>query len=164
MARSRVVSFERDRKAAAALAEHHVGMLATLDGHVEALVAAVALAHAGDVDTVRLELTAWCRAELLPHAAAEERLLYPVGYADPRGTLLVEGMLAEHQMIQRLVTEVDDTVDAVYAAATAHALRHVFEAHMVKENDLLLPMLARSPHVSLADIAAEPRSLAGATG
>ena len=99
-----------------------------------------------------------------PHQAAEERVLYPVGYADPRANLLVEGMLAEHQMIQRLVTEVADAVDAVYAAATAHALRHVFEAQIVKDNDLLLPMLARSPHVSLADIAAEPRSLAGVTG
>ena len=58
-------------------------------------------------------MLAFCTRDLVPHAGAEEKALYP---------------------------------------AAAYALRVVFDSHLAKENDLVLPVVAADPLTSLAGI------------
>jgi uncharacterized protein (DUF2249 family) len=96
---------------------------------------------------------AWCGRELVPHALAEEEALYPAAHGTSEGRLLVEAMLGEHRLIAELVgTLTGSEHDAVRAASTAIALRTVFESHLAKENDLIIPLLLRTPGVSVAGL------------
>ncbi len=144
-------STEADAAAARAIEEHH----GELSGALAALVARlVTAAEGGDPAAVRAgqeNLLRWAREELLPHAAAEEQAIYPAGAALDRGRLLVDGMVAEHGTIGGLVHELAAT-DGVRAAAAARALSAVFDSHLHKENELLLPLLTAAPDVSLAGL------------
>ena len=66
--------------------------------------------------------------------------------------LLVEAMAAEHRLLERLVSDLGAAVDPLRAAAAGWALRVLFDTHLVKEDDLLLPALAADPAVSLAGL------------
>jgi uncharacterized protein (DUF2249 family) len=65
--------------------------------------------------------------------------------------MLVEAMLAEHRVIGGLVDQLPHA-DAVQAVGVAMALEAVFGSHLEKENERLLPTLAESPEVSLAEL------------
>ena len=52
------------------------------------------------------------------------------------------------------------TLDDVRAAAAATALRVVFDDHLRKENELVLPLLVSSPDVSVAALLAGMHELA----
>ena len=93
---------------------------------------------------------------------AEESTLYPAAASHERARLLVESMLAEHRVLESLVAEVRATESPVRAAAAANALRVLFDVHLAKENDLLLPLIAADPSVSLATILTGMRELLGA--
>ena len=86
------------------------------------------------------------------HAAAEERALYAVAARSQQLRLLVEAMAAEHRLLERLVSDLGAAVDPLRAAAAGWALRVLFDTHLVKEDDLLLPALAADPAVSLAGL------------
>jgi uncharacterized protein (DUF2249 family)/iron-sulfur cluster repair protein YtfE (RIC family) len=145
-------STEADAAAARAIEEHH----AELSGALAALVATlVTAADDGEPAALRAgqeNLLRWAREELLPHAAAEEQTLYPAGAAFDRGRLLIDGMVAEHATIGGLVHELAAATDGVRAAAAARALSAVFDSHLHKENELLLPLLTAAPGVSLAGL------------
>jgi uncharacterized protein (DUF2249 family) len=61
-------------------------------------------------------------------------------------------MLGEHQVITGLARELAEITDGVRGAAAARALQVVFESRLAKENDLVLPLLASSPDVSVAEL------------
>jgi len=67
----------------------------------------------------------------------------------PECTLLVEGMLAEHQVIVGLVEELRGSA-GVDAAVASGSIRNIFALHLDKENSLLLPFIVASPALSLA--------------
>lgn len=137
-------------KLAAALREHHAGLLAA--------------AQYGDVPKVwrlRDDLLEWLRGELLPHATAEEATLYPAAADDQRGTLLVDGMLDEHRLITSLVVELDSATSPIEAVATSRALVAIFTTHLAKENDLIVPLLVGSELVSLARLLEGMHDLVG---
>ncbi|HSF26148.1 MAG TPA: DUF2249 domain-containing protein [Actinomycetes bacterium] len=93
------------------------------------------------VTGARDDLLGFITAEVLPHAAAEEATLYGAGEHLPASGLLVKGMIAEHRVIMKLtdaLAAASTPAETVAAAAAVHA---VFEAHLAKENDLLLPAL-----------------------
>jgi hemerythrin-like domain-containing protein len=154
-----IASHEADARAADAMEQHHAELSGTLVTLVEGLVAA---ASRGDVDLAegaRQRLATWCQRELVPHALAEEQTLYPAAWATLDGRLLVEAMVAEHQVITSLVRSLSDDPAAdgsagaaVRAAANGVALRAVFESHLGKENDLIIPLLLRTPGASMADL------------
>jgi uncharacterized protein (DUF2249 family) len=122
-------------------------------GRLDLLTGAlVDAAGSGDVDLARAELLAWLRAELVPHATAEERTLYPAAAELPGTRLLVEAMLAEHVLIHRLVADLDAAHSPVAAAAVAKALETVFDSHLAKENDQLIPALVSSSRYSVAEM------------
>ncbi|MFD6164034.1 DUF2249 domain-containing protein [Oerskovia sp. NPDC060287] len=139
-----------DSRAVEAVVAHHTEMNGTLGLLVEALVQAVesgvpaAVAHRRLVD--------WTRTDLLPHAQAEEAAMYPHAHRDEHARLLVDAMIAEHGVIGELVDALDNAATPVRAAAHARALQVLFETHMTKENEQILPLLALSPDVSLAGV------------
>lgn len=153
---------DADRRAAGAVLAHHAQLASELDHQVTALRDAAQDRADGWLPR-RQALLDWLQQELLPHAAAEEAALYPAAARQPGGRLLVDGMLAEHKAITRLVGELGGAGTAVAAAAAARGLAAVFEVHLAKENDLILPLLLDSViQVSLADLLAGMHELLGA--
>jgi len=139
-------------RAAQAVVRHHAELAAALTGHVTALFEAASIGSSRSTWQRRDQLTAWLHAELLPHAAAEEAVLYPAAAAQPDGRLLVDGMMSEHQAITTLVTELQAASTPVGAAAAARALSALFAVHLAKENELILPLLLEAEQVSLAGL------------
>jgi uncharacterized protein (DUF2249 family) len=156
-----LASTEADASAAAAIEAHHAEMAGALSLRVAALVTAAAAADAAAAALARDSLVRWCRADLVPHALAEEQALYPAAHADERGRLLTDGMLAEHGQITGLVDELAQATDAVRAAAAARALDVLFGSHLRKENELIIPLLTSTPGVSLADLLGGMHELLG---
>jgi uncharacterized protein (DUF2249 family) len=152
-------SSEADSRAVEAVEQHHAVLAGALSTHVERLLAA------GEAwQPIRDRLVAWCRSDLVPHAQAEERTLYPAAGNFDRARLLVDAMLAEHGVISELVEDLAEVMDGVRAAATAAALRALFDSHLSKENDQLLPLLAQAPDVDLARLLAGMHDLLGEEG
>jgi uncharacterized protein (DUF2249 family) len=146
-----IASDEVDARAAEAVEQHHAQLAGTLALKAEALAAAARAARTLDPQ-VRADLVDWCGEELIPHALAEEKTLYAAAAQRPEARLLVEAMHAEHRVIIGLVKDLEATGDAVSAAVLAAALRAVFEVHLAKENDQVLPLLVSAPDVSLAEL------------
>ncbi|MGW6006941.1 DUF2249 domain-containing protein [Oerskovia enterophila] len=139
-----------DSRAVEAVVAHHTEMNGTLGLLVEALVQAVETgAPAGPAHR---RLVDWTRSDLLPHAQAEEAAMYPHAHRDEHARLLVDAMIAEHGVIGALVDALDEAATPVRAAAHARALQVLFETHMTKENEQILPLLALSSDVSLAGV------------
>lgn len=152
-----------DHRAAAAVVAHHTELATELDRHVAALREATAGGLPASVWRQRRQtLLTWLRTELVPHAVAEEAGLYPAAAAQPDGRLLVDGMLAEHQAITALVTELETAGTGADATAAARALAALFDVHLAKENNLILPLLLDTAQVSLADLLDGMHDLLGA--
>jgi uncharacterized protein (DUF2249 family)/iron-sulfur cluster repair protein YtfE (RIC family) len=145
-------STEADATAATAIEQHHAELSGALAARVEAVLTAAVHGDGAATLTARQALVTWSRAELLPHAAAEEKALYPAAHGLDRGRLLVEGMLAEHQVLIGLIDELAAAGDTVRAGAAARALQVVFGNHLEKENELVLPLLTEAPGISLAGL------------
>ncbi len=159
-----IASSEADARAAEAVEQHHAQMAGTLAVRVEALLGAAAVGEQERAATARGELAAWCERELVPHALAEEKTMYPAAQAKPEGRLLVDGMLAEHKVIVGLVEAVAGSADVVRAAAAAKALQVMFDSHLAKENELVLPLLVSAPDVSVAELLGGMHELLGGEG
>jgi uncharacterized protein (DUF2249 family) len=156
-----IASTEADAQAAEAVEQHHAQMAGALAARAEALVTAAARTDEDAARSARNDLVRWCEGDLVPHALAEEKAMYPAAQAKPEGRLLVDGMLAEHQTIISLVDRLRTTEDPVRAAATATALLVAFESHLAKENELVLPLLVSEPDVSVADLLGGMHELLG---
>ncbi|MCZ2527582.1 DUF2249 domain-containing protein [Streptomyces sp. HB2AG] len=158
-----VASDPQDAAAVEAVESHHTHLAGELAGQVSMLLDA-AVRDPGAADGVRTGLVAFCDRELLPHAAAEESILYPAAHGTTEARLLVDGMLAEHRRIEALVGALRAAPTAVHAAVEAKALQVLFEEHLRKENTLVLPLLAASPDVSLAGLLEGMHDLLGGHG
>jgi uncharacterized protein (DUF2249 family) len=156
-----IASSEADARAAEAVEAHHAEMAGALALKVESLSAAARAGRQSDADEVRGDLVDWCRTELVPHALAEESTLYQAAAERVEARLLVEAMLAEHQVIIGLASQLARASHAVSAAELARALRVVFESHLAKENDQILPLLVSAPDVSVAELLAGMHELLG---
>jgi uncharacterized protein (DUF2249 family)/iron-sulfur cluster repair protein YtfE (RIC family) len=141
---------EADAAAAEAVEQHHAELAGALGARVDSLVTAAARPAADGADAARTALVEWLRRELVPHAEAEEKAMYPAAHDTIEGRLLVTSMIDEHRTITGLVDRITRATDAVRAAAAATALEVMFASHLAKENELILPLLAGDPDVSLA--------------
>ncbi len=128
---------------------------------MESLVETASRGDLTGAATAAEALVRWCQAELVPHALAEEQAMYPKAHEDPRARLLVDAMLDEHRDLVELVEAIRTATGPVRAAANAQALRTLFDSHLVKENDQILPLLAGSSEVSLAGILGGMHELLG---
>ena len=157
-----IASSEADARAAEAVEEHHAQMAGALALKVESLSAAARARRQDNADEVTADLVTWCRGELVPHALAEEDTLYRVAAEQVEARLLVEAMLAEHRAIVGLVDDLARAADPVAAAELARALRILFETHLAKENEQILPLLVAAPDVALAALLGGLHELLGA--
>ncbi|WP_026413143.1 DUF2249 domain-containing protein [Actinomadura oligospora] len=151
-----VLTLASDPKDAKALEEarlHHARLAGELAGRVKLLVTAVDW-DPNAAERIHAELVVFCDRALLPHAASEEAALYPTAHRVPEARLLIESMIGEHRRITALVDALRAAPGPVEAAPDARALQVLFEEHVAKENDLVLPLLAMTPAVSLAELLA----------
>ncbi len=156
-----IASTVDDARAAEAVEEHHAQMAGALTLKVEALTALARGGGADELTPLRDDLVAWCRDELMPHAQAEEDTLYRAAAARPEARLLVEAMVSEHGAIGQLLETLAAAQDPVGAAVAAGSLRSVFDVHLRKENEQVLPLLVAAPDVSVADLLAGMHTLVG---
>jgi len=156
-----VATSAADAQAVEAVKNHHAQLAGALEVKVEALVDAAARGDMPSAGAASDALVRWCDAELVPHALAEEQAMYPAAHEDLRARLLVDAMLAEHRDLVALIESVRQAPGPVRAAAYAQALRSLFESHLLKENEQILPLLAESSDVSLAGILGGMHELLG---
>lgn len=147
-----------DEEAVAAIRTHHAELQADLRERVTALEDSVRRGEwHGDVQRSLVE---YLDGELLPHASAEEGALYPAGDSGLTA-LLVRAMREEHRTLIARVSELRTATDAVAVATTAAAILALFESHLTKENDLLLPALAADESVDVGSLLAGMHELVG---
>lgn len=140
---------EEEARALAAVEHHHAGMLKRLKALTETLTRAVQTGDTVAEHDAHEVLVEWCETDLVPHALAEEGPLYSAPRDTPQGKLLVEGMLAEHQVIVGLVENLRGS-SGVDSAVAAGSILNIFALHLDKENRLLMPFIVASPRLSLA--------------
>ena len=145
-------------QAAEAIRAHHGEMATALRERVAALNRAVQARHE-HLEQQRAVLD-YLETELLPHAAAEEQALYPAG-DDGLTALLVRSMRDEHLDLTARVAAFRDERDPILAVALSSAILALFESHLHKENDLLMPALAADASVSLAELLGGMHELLG---
>ena len=133
-----------------AVEQHHAEMLLRLQALVNTLIRAVESQNPVTEHEAKGQLVQWCVTELIPHAPAEEGPLYGGPGNTEQGKLLVEGMLAEHRVIVNLVEQLRQS-EGVRSAVAAGAIQQIFALHLDKENRLLMPLVVRSPEMSLAE-------------
>lgn len=147
-----------DEEAVAAIRAHHVELHDGLSSRVLTLRSAIR--SGGPHAAAQGEVTAFLETEILPHAKGEEATLYSAGDNGPTA-LLVRAMRAEHTNLIAHVGELKAAADGLEAASLATAILALFESHLSKENDLLLPALAAAPDVALGDLLVGMRELIG---
>lgn len=131
------------------ITHHHAELAEALTGRVEALVTA---ARAGGAyDEPAAQLRHLLVHDIVPHARAEEDVLYAAATADTLRPL-VTGMIYEHETLLALADRLAAATTAVDAAATAFAIQAVFLGHVRRENELLLPALSTDPQVNLPEL------------
>ncbi|MHB8398113.1 MAG: hemerythrin domain-containing protein [Candidatus Limnocylindrales bacterium] len=149
---------QQDAEAAAAIRAHHDELRDTLRARVGDLRDAVRAGRPRGVS--ERAVLGYLEGDLLPHAAAEEATLYPAGDTGLTA-LLVRAMREEHKGIIAHVERLRGTADGLEAVATASAILALFEAHLWKENELLIPALVADPSVSLGELLSGLHELVG---
>ncbi|WP_336852880.1 hemerythrin domain-containing protein [Sinomonas albida] len=137
-------------EAAAALGFRHDRMLERVRGLTGSLLAAVEAGARSTAHDEQANLVSWCEDELIPHMLAEEGPLYSGAHGTGEAGLLVEALLQEHQTLVGLADELRGAAGA-RAAAIGMAISRVFALHVGQEERLLLPFIAASPDLSLAE-------------
>jgi len=151
---------EADSAAATAIEQHHAELSGALTARVAALLSAARGSDEASQREARDELVRWSQTELLPHAAAEEKTLYPA--ADTGLTaLLVRSMRDEHLNLIAHVDALGEASDAIQAVALSGAIVALFDSHLHKENDFLIPALQADPTISLAELLGGMHELLG---
>lgn len=141
-----IASSAEESAAAERVIAHHRDMLDDIRPLVEAIL--LTASEGSDPHPTRDALTRWCRVELLPHAKAEEDVLYPAAHAI--APQLIDAMLAEHAQLKALIDELGAQTHPVRIAAAARALLAILEGHIAKENERILPLLAADPAISVS--------------
>ncbi len=147
-----------DQQAADAMRAHHEAMATALRQRVAALGAAVQTRR-GHVDAQSSVLD-YLESDLLPHAMAEEKALYPAGDRGPTA-MLVHAMRDEHRNLVRHVDAYRAATDAIQAVGLSSAILALFDSHLTKENELLIPALVADERVSLVELLGGMHELLG---
>jgi iron-sulfur cluster repair protein YtfE (RIC family) len=149
---------QQDEEAAAAIRAHHLELRETLRARFGDLRDAVRAGRPHEVS--EHAVIGYLEDDLLPHAAAEEAALYPAGDSGLTA-LLVRAMREEHKGIVANVERLRGAADGLEAVGTTSAILALFEAHLWKENELLIPALVADPNVSLGELLSGLHELVG---
>lgn len=87
--------------------------------------------------------------EVLPHAVAEEKTIYPLAAAHAELAGMVGEMTAEHVTLSAAGSRLAVLTDGGAAAGQARQIAELFTTHAAKENDVLLPALLADATVDL---------------
>jgi iron-sulfur cluster repair protein YtfE (RIC family) len=98
------------------------------------------------------DFIAYLGEEVLPHAAAEEKTIYPVVVSHTHLGTLVGEMITEHAALSMSAARLTALTDGVAAAEQAQEIAALFATHAAKENDVLLPPLVADRTVDLAEL------------
>ncbi|HEV2258207.1 MAG TPA: DUF2249 domain-containing protein [Streptosporangiaceae bacterium] len=142
-----------------AMLTHHRLLGEELAGRADAVSGAVAAGQPYGVAVAGL--IAYLAEEVLPHAAAEEKTIYPAAAAHACLAGVVGEMIAEHVSLSAAGARLAVLTDGAAAAGQAQQIAGLFTAHAAKENDILLPTLLADPSVDLAALLGR---MHGATG
>ncbi|MFR0354257.1 DUF2249 domain-containing protein [Streptomyces sediminimaris] len=153
-----LASAPEDATALEAAEADHVRLAGELAGRVALLLTAAERDHDA-AERIRAGLVAFCDRELLPHAAAEQAVLYPAARRLPDSRLLIESLIAGHGCLASVVDSLRAAPTPLRAAADARALQVLFDELVDRENGLVLPLLAVAPGVRLAALLTELRDL-----
>jgi hypothetical protein len=137
-----------DTQAAEAIRAHHVELHDALRTRVSDLRTAVETGRPYDV--AQRAVVDYLETELLPHAMAEEATLYTAGDTGLTA-VLVRAMREEHKGLIARVGSLRAAREGLAAASEATAILALFESHLWKENELLIPALVNDPKVSLSE-------------
>ncbi|HEY7263078.1 MAG TPA: DUF2249 domain-containing protein [Trebonia sp.] len=131
-----------------AMLAHHAQLGEELARRADAVSAAVAAGRPYGAGVAGL--IAYLAEEVLPHATAEEKSIYPAAAARADMAAMVGEMIAEHIMLSALSARLAAVTDPASAAGQAQQVATLFAAHAAKENDVLLPTLLDDKSVDLA--------------
>ncbi len=128
------------------ITDHHLELQTTLTSRVNDVIVA---AHTNQPHGLAVaQLTQFLAHDIVPHARAEEDVLYAAAVSNEL-RLLVSGMRFEHETLLALATELSKANSAVDAAGIARAILEIFTGHVRRENELLLPALGDDPNTDL---------------
>lgn len=140
-----------------AMLEHHKRLGEELAGRADAVSGAVAAGQ--PYGAAVAGLVAYLAEEVLPHAAAEEKTIYPAAARAGLASTVTE-MIAEHVTLSALGARVATLTDGE-AAGQAQQIARLFTAHAAKENDVLLPALLADNSADLAGLLAQMHDQTG---
>ncbi|NKZ02891.1 DUF2249 domain-containing protein [Actinomadura latina] len=122
-----------------AILDHHERLGRTLADHT------LTIARAVDQLTApyarRDKLVAFLKEEIVPHAAAEEETLYKAAEDLPEARLLLRAMLREHVVLREKVGVLEAARTPAETVAAAAVVNALFQSHLERENDQILPAL-----------------------
>ncbi|MFF0572479.1 DUF2249 domain-containing protein [Streptosporangium saharense] len=111
----------------------------------------------------RETMALFCAEEVLSHATVEENTLYTVASELPAIRLLVSVLRDEHATLQALNDDLVAAVTLGEIVSASAALNAVFQTHLQKENEILLPALV-SGGVDLAAVLGDTHEILGGDG
>jgi uncharacterized protein (DUF2249 family)/iron-sulfur cluster repair protein YtfE (RIC family) len=133
-----------------AMLAHHRMLGEELAGRADAVSKAVA---AGEPHGAAVAgLIAYLAGEVLPHAAAEEKTVYPAAAAHDDMVGVVGEMIAEHVTLSATGARLASLTDGTAAAEQAQRIAGLFTAHAARENHVLLPALLADESADLAGL------------
>ena len=145
-----VAASRQDAAALDDVRQHHAELAEVLATRVEMLLTTAA-AGGEPFEGAHRRVAEIVTNELAVHTRAAEESLYPAAARIPSARLLIDGMLAENRALSTLMDQVLRSTEPVRIAALGYALRVLFDALITQENDLVLPLLATDPTVSLTE-------------
>lgn len=150
-----------------AMLRHHALLGEQVGQRVRAVQKAVDEADtgvAGDAgyELAVAELVAFLGDEVLPHAAAEEQSIYRAAAARAELAGVVGQMLDEHQRLLALTEALASTKTPGAATAASGEISELFDVHVNKENDLLLPPLFADEDVDVVGLLGQMQRLSEA--
>lgn len=146
------IADDANEAALSAISQQYAQLVGTVIAHATALLDASA---AGDLDgasSARRELVLFSRSDVLPFSIAAEDTIYDAVRSIAGTEALVESMIADHRVLAELIDDLAGATTPLGASAAGHALRVLYELHVDKENDFLLPLLSDSSDISLPEV------------
>ncbi|MFI5062552.1 MAG: DUF2249 domain-containing protein [Streptosporangiales bacterium] len=142
-----------ETEALEAIRSHHRTLEDELRVRVEALDQAAAAD--GKHERATATLVAYLAGEVLPHAEAEEQTLYRAARTHRDLADTVDEMIAEHRALSAAAGQLASAASATAAAEQAGQIAALFAAHVIKENEVLLPALLTDGEADLTALLGE---------
>ena len=143
-----------------AMLQHHRTLVGNVGKRVSTLGEAINSGNA--YEPAVAELITYLAEEVIPHAVAEEYSIYRTAATRANLADTVNEMVAEHRVLTAAVESLANARSAPAALTQATEISALFTAHVVKENELLLPALLEDDDVDLVQLLGQMHHLSEA--